>query len=134
MSVQSGDPHSFVLASVPKFTTMAKLLVFAGLLALACMSQAARLPSDALSMLDSLPQSMMGFQGAAKQQASSEDTSAAAQVVGNMMASAAHGDLEVRFGIERVANPACNCCVPSWPAAVACMYLKSHQHMPAYMI
>jgi hypothetical protein len=75
---------------------MAKLLLFAGLLALACMSQAARLPSDALSMLDSLPQSMMGFQGAAKKQASNEDTSAAAQVVGSMMGSAAYGDLEVR--------------------------------------
>jgi hypothetical protein len=74
---------------------MAKLLLFAGLLGLACMSQAARLPSDALSMLDSLPQSMMGFQGAAKKQASNEDTSAAAQVVGSMMGSAAYGDLEV---------------------------------------
>ena len=82
---------------------MAKLLFFAGLLALACMAQAARLPADALSMLESLPQSMMGMQGAAKQQDSNEDTSAAAQVVGNMMASAAHGDLEVRCATEHVA-------------------------------
>ncbi|KAF6256507.1 hypothetical protein COO60DRAFT_100299 [Scenedesmus sp. NREL 46B-D3] len=75
---------------------MAKLLLFAGLLALACMTQAARVPSDVLSMLDSLPQSMVGFQGAAKQQDSSnEDTSAAAQVVGSMMGSAAYSDLEV---------------------------------------
>lgn len=82
---------------------MAKLLFFAGLLSLACMAQAARLPADALSMLESLPQSMMGMQGAAKQQDSNEDTSAAAQVVGNMMASAAHGDLEVRCAIGHVA-------------------------------
>jgi hypothetical protein len=84
---------------------MAKLLLFAGLLAFACISQAARLPSDALSMLDSLPQSMMGFQGAATQQPSNEDTSAAAQVVGNMMASAAYSDLEVGLSIEHLALP-----------------------------
>jgi hypothetical protein len=87
--------RSFVADGL-KETRMAKLLLFAGLLALACMSQAARLPSDTLSMLDSLPQSMMGFQGAAKKQASNEDTTAAAQVVGSMMGSAAYGDLEVR--------------------------------------
>jgi hypothetical protein len=79
---------------------MAKLLLFGGLLALACMSQAARLPSDALSMLESLPQSMTGFQGASKKQASNEDTSAAAQVVGSMMESAAYGDLEVRIVLK----------------------------------
>jgi hypothetical protein len=79
---------------------MAKLLLFGGLLALACMSHAARLPADALSMLESLPQSMTGFQGASKKQASNEDTSAAAQVVGSMMGSAAYGDLEVRIVLK----------------------------------
>ncbi|WIA20796.1 hypothetical protein OEZ85_005156 [Tetradesmus obliquus] len=100
---------------------MAKLLFFAGLLALACMAQAARLPADALSMLESLPQSMMGMQGAAKQQDSNEDTSAAAQVVGNMMASAAHGDLEMMLATNEHVQKGKG--KGSWPIHVATKFL-----------